>query len=207
MISHHPSDATLIASAAGSLPRLHGHVLAVHMANCATCQGTVRLGEEMGGVLLESVRPESVGEDALAKTLARLDEPAPENATAASALPTTLDALTQHGRWRPVGFGIRLMPLAPRDSTATRLDLIRVTPGTALPRHEHTGDELTCVLQGAYTDETGEYRAGDVAEGGIGLDHRPKALPGAECICLISTTGFLRSHSLIGRMLQPFFGI
>ena len=111
------------------------------------------------------------------------------------------------GRWWWLGPGIRLMPLHRRDATGTRLDLIRVAPGMALPGHGHTGPEMACILQGAYADETGEFAVHDIAEGDAALDHRPVASPGADCICLIATTGRLRGHTRLARLVQPLMGI
>ena len=91
------------------------------------------------------------------------------------SLPATLDALAT-GRWWWLGPGIRLMPLARRDASGTRLDLIRVAPGMALPGHGHTGAEMACILQGGYADETGDYDVCDIAEGDPALDHTPDRL-------------------------------
>lgn len=209
MIRQHPSDATLIGYAAATLPPLHQQVAAVHIAQCPACRARLRLSQELGGVLLDEEQPAPLGDDALAHALARLDAseaetpPAPQPPSAAAMVAT----LSQGRRWRWVGYGIRLMPLVPRDATGTRLDLIRVAPGIALPQHDHTGPEITCVLKGAFADDSGEYRVGDVAEGDVGLNHQPRALAGDECICIIATTGYLRANSLIARLLQPVFGI
>ncbi|MGA3398332.1 MAG: cupin domain-containing protein, partial [Acetobacteraceae bacterium] len=120
--------------------------------------------------------------------------------------PTTLEALAT-GRWWWLGPGIRLMPLARRDASGTRLDLIRVAPGMALPGHGHTGQEMACILQGGYADETGDYNAFDIAEGDPALEHTPVASPGPECICLIATTGRLRAHTWLARLVQPLVGV
>jgi len=207
MIRHHPSEATLLSHAAGALRPLHARVLEVHLAQCAACRETLHLGEELGGALLDAEPPVAMADDALSRVTARLDTVAPEPRAAASRADPGFGALMRGRRWRPVGFGIRLMPLVRRDDTGTRLDLIRVLPGVALPQHDHTGPEIACVLAGAFSDATGEYHAGDIAEGDVGLDHRPRALAGEDCICLIATTGYLRAHSLLVRLLQPVFGI
>jgi putative transcriptional regulator len=188
MIRHHPSEATLIAQAAGHLPALHARVLAVHLSACPHCRGEFHRLEEVGGALLAALPPAPLQSDALARTLARLDQqapldqravaPQPAPTTAPGAAPVTLEALAV-GRWWWLGPGIRLMPLSRRDASGTRLDLIRVAPGVALPAHGHTGPETACILQGAYADETGEYSAYDIAEGDAALDHTPVASPGA----------------------------
>jgi putative transcriptional regulator len=205
MIRHHPSDTTLTALAAGTLPILHARVMAVHLAACAECRDRLRQMEEIGGALLAALPAAPLRPGALARVLARLDDVAPEPAPAAPA-PITLAALAT-GRWWWLGPGIRLMPLVHRDASATRLDLIRVVPGTGMPAHDHTGHEMACILQGGYDDETGHYEALDIAEGDAGLQHTPVAAAGADCICLIATTGRLRATTWLARLVQPLVGV
>ena len=152
------------------------------------CRGTLRLAA-----------------DALSRTLRRLGES--ETEMPALRPPVTVEDFAT-GRWWWLGPGIRLMPLIRRDHQDARLDLIRVAPGMALPGHGHTGSEIACVLQGVFGDETGEYHAGDVAESGEGPEHWPTALrTERDCVCLIATTGRLRAHSWLVRLMQPVFGI
>lgn len=205
MSRHHPSEATLLAYAAGTLPAPHSIVIRTHLALCPDCRETLRLATAVGGALIEEAAPAAMAGDALARTLARLGEAAP--VAEPERVPVSVKDFST-GRWWWLGPGVHLMPLIRRDRDDARLDLIRVAPGTALPGHGHEGFEITCVLQGAFGDETGEYQAGDVAEGGEELDHHPKALDvGRECICLIATTGRLRAHSWLARIVQPVFGI
>ncbi len=217
MIRHHPSEATLISQAAGHLPALHARVLAVHLSACAHCRGELHRLEEIGGALLATLEPAPLQPDALARTLARLDGqvcPPLDSTVAPAALspatpapaPVAWQALAV-GRWWWLGPGIRLMPLNRRDASDTRLDLIRVAPGIAMPAHGHSGPETSCILQGAYADETGEYSAYDIAEGDAAFDHTPVASPGVECICLIATTGRLRGHTWLTRLVQPLLGV
>jgi putative transcriptional regulator len=214
MIRHHPSEATLVARASGTLPELHARVLAVHLAACAHCRRELRFMEEIGGALLTSLDPVGLNDGALQRTLARLDEiqPArplsehPPSVYATQAPAVTLEALAT-GRWWWIGPGIRLMPLRRRDAFDTRLDLIRVAPGVAMPGHGHTGREMACILQGSYLDDTGEYGLHDIAEGDRELAHTPVAMPGPDCICLIATTGRLRGHSWLARLVQPLIGV
>ncbi|RVT92006.1 transcriptional regulator [Rhodovarius crocodyli] len=205
MTGNHPSDATLLAYAAGSLPLAHAMVVRTHLALCPDCREAARLGVSLGGALLEDAPPADLAGDALERTLARLDEQEP--LAPAQRVPSTIEELAT-GRWIWLGPGIRLMPLIRRGADGARLDLIRVKPGACLPGHGHTGMELACVLKGAFQDETGEYRAGDFAEGDEALDHCPVALPvDGECVCLISTSGRLRAHSWLARLIQPIFDV
>jgi putative transcriptional regulator len=206
MICHHPSDALLIAHAAGRLPVLHARVLAVHLSACKRCHGELQRMIEIGGALLEDLPPIALQPDALSRTMARLGEVPTKPEPAGAPPPVTLTALAVR-RWWWLGPGIRLMPLQRRDASDTRLDLIRVAPGTAMPAHGHTGLETSCILQGGYSDETGEYAAYDIAEGDDDLDHAPVAATGPDCICLIATTGRLRGHTWLSRLVQPLIGV
>lgn len=215
MIRHHPSEATLIAEAAGTLPALHARVLGVHLAVCPQCRGALHGMEDIGGALLADLPPAPLQADALTRALARLDtaQPAPPAAAApgppgdANGGPATLIAALATGRWRWLGPGIRLMPLVRRDASGTRLDLIRVSPGIALPGHGHTGAEMACILQGGYADATGEYNVYDVAEGDPTLQHAPVAAAGTGCICLTATTGRLLADTWLARLVQPLIGV
>ncbi len=207
MIRHHPSEATLISQAAGHLPSLHARVLAVHLAACPRCRDELREMEEVGGALLATLPGAPLRPDALERTMARLDDAAITQSLAPTRpAATSLEALAT-GRWWWLGPGIRLMPLARRDASGTRLDLIRVAPGMALPGHGHTGPEMACILQGGYADETGHYEASDIAEGDPALEHTPIASAGPDCICLIATTGRLRAHTWLARLVQPLVGV
>ncbi len=205
MIQHHPSEATLLAHAAGMLPEPHRIVMRTHLALCNDCDPSAHLATELGGVLFDALPPAEMSNDALARTLSRLGDR--ETGSVPRRTPTTAAEFAT-GRWWWLGSGLRLMPLRPRDADDARLDLIRVAPGVALPSHGHTGTELTCVLQGAFSDETGEYHTGDMAEGDADLQHQPLALAtGRDCICLIATTGRLRAHGWLARLMQRLIGV
>jgi putative transcriptional regulator len=203
MIRHHPSEATLVAYAAGSLPEPHIRTVAAHLALCPACAAALTDLTEIGGALIEEIEPSLLAPDALAKTLARLDvPPRPEPPPPA----VTLDGIAVK-RWRWTGPGIAMMTLIARDRTGTRLDLIRVAPGTGLLHHGHTGFETTCVMRGSYDDGLERYETGDFAESDAEELHRPMALPGEDCVCLMATTGRLQPTGLLGRLIRPLLGM
>ena len=76
-IKHHPTDETLGAYAAGTLDEGSALVVAAHVSLCPRCTAAVRGFEEVGGALLDRLQPSAMSGDALKRTLARLDEPAP----------------------------------------------------------------------------------------------------------------------------------
>jgi putative transcriptional regulator len=206
MMRHHPSQETLLAFAAGSLPEPHRRVVAVHLGLCPACAATSRDIGEIGGALLDTLPPTALEPDALARTLARLDALPVEAAPPAPIPVPTLAALAV-GRWRWAGPGISIMPLARRDASNSRLDLIRVAPGTALLEHGHTGFETTLVLQGAFDDGIDRYQVGDFAEADGRQSHQPRALAGDDCICLIATSAHLSPKGLLGRLVRPLLGM
>jgi len=81
-----------------------------------------------------------------------------------------------------------------------------IRPGRAIPRHTHSGTELTLVLKGAFHDVTGRYRRGDLSLTDDSIDHRPTAEPDGDCICFAVVDAPRRLTGLIGRRLGPLIG-
>jgi putative transcriptional regulator len=213
--THHPSQEYLLDYASGSLREPVALLVATHLALCPHCRRATSELEAVGGALLETLPPEPVAEDSLARLLARLDRPEPPAAPAAAPqagdnlLPQPLrgyvgGALDQLA-WRRLGPIAEARLLTGFGKTTTRL--LEVRAGAALPSHTHAGNELTLVLQGGFSDVTGHYLRGDVAEADDELDHRPVADQGEDCLCLAVTDAPLRLTGRLGRMLNPFLRI
>lgn len=212
LISHHPSEATLLAYAAGSLDEGSSVVIAAHLGACPACRTDVQVCEAVGGHLLATQQGTAMASDALDRALARLDTPAafvpqppPVNVSLGFTLPHALSPYSLKN-WRWIAPGIRFIMVMPRKSGRSGLHLLRISPGAPLPEHGHNGTELTCILAGSYTDETGQFRAGDIAEMDTHDEHMPLADPGQDCICLTATDAKLRFSSLLPRLLQPIMG-
>ncbi len=210
---HHPAEDTLSRHVSGRLPVGHALVVAAHLRFCASCRAAVRLNETAGGVLLADIAPANLTPDALERTLARLDAPAaeieivPPAQFRGIALPAALHALTEP-RWRWLAPGIARMTVKmPGAAAREHAWLLRVAPGYALPSHGHSGWEATCVLAGGFTDLTGQYGPGDVAEMDESADHSPVADPGEPCICLIAWDGPLVVRGFMPRLFQLMTGI
>ena len=74
--------------------------------------------------------------------------------------------------------------------------------GTAIPSHTHTGTEVTLVLQGGFTDETGTYGPGDIAVQEEGCEHKPVADNDGECLVFAINHGDIHLTGPIGRVLN-----
>ncbi len=204
MIRHHPSPTLLLRCAAGQLPAAHDAVIEAHLARCPNCRAALVDAMAVGGALLDQTLKVAMAAGALDTVLAQLDRPLPPVAP----LKPAMDFVTHPpGRWRRVAPGVATMTLAPRDATGTRLDMLRVAPGSGLLSHGHHGLETLCVLQGAFDDGIERFAAGDFAEADDALDHRPVALPGEACVCIFATTGYLKPHGVLGRLVRPLLGM
>jgi putative transcriptional regulator len=192
---HHPSDATLLTYAAGSLGEGLSLVVASHLAFCDECRAAVAAGE-----------PEALAASARDRTLALLD--APVAAAPVVPLPLPLDPALPAplGRylkrdlgaipWRVLSPGLKHFEVLPHDLVGgANLRLLRIAPGHRLPRHGHAGTELTLVLTGSYSDELGRFV------------HEPVSDRDEDCICLIAIEGRLKFEGRIARLFQRFSGM
>ena len=71
-------------------------------------------------------------------------------------------------------------------------------------QHTHTGNEITCVLSGAFREDGSHYGPGDFDLGDETIDHQLIVETGQDCLCLVAMQGELRLNGLIGRIMQPF---
>lgn len=219
----HPSDATLLAYAAGSLGEGLSLVIACHLTFCPACRDAVAKGEAIGGGLLEDMTPGAMSERARERILARLDErvskpqnSAPEKRRAENPraayldpdIPTPLFSYMGDPEaplpWRSLAPGIRQIILRPPDAAGRNLRLLRVNPGSAIQRHGHNGTELALVLAGAFVDEIGRLGRGDLMEADDHTVHRPTVDGSDPCVCLIATEGLLVLETLLARIIQRF---
>jgi len=218
MPAHHLPEELLLDHAAGSLPEALALVVATHLALCPACRAAAGDCEALGGALLGDLPAAALAEDALARTLARLDaeeqeEPAAAGGAAVSEsdIPQPLAGYLGGGlaalNWRRLTPGIAAAALRPAGAAADSAfpaRLLRIAPGAAAPRHSHRGDEATLVLRGGFSDATGHYQRGDVQLADAGLDHRPRADGGQVCLCLVYSDAPLRLTGPLGRWLDPF---
>ncbi|AKS47402.1 anti-ECFsigma factor, ChrR [Octadecabacter temperatus] len=208
-ITHHAPDALLAAYAGGSLPKPFALAVAAHISLCLDCRAAYEAHLATGGAVLESTSSEAVSEGLKSNVLDLLDAPVTEKPVyqRSGAFPgPVMEALKgKPPRWKSLGMGVRQSILS--DGRDGSVRLLYIPPGRAVPDHSHNGLELTLVLQGSFSDETGRFGVGDLEVADQTLEHTPIADAGAPCICLAATDAPLRFNSFVPRLLQPLFRI
>jgi putative transcriptional regulator len=213
-IMRHPDPATLMGFAAGTLAEPLAAVVAAHLDMCATCRAEVADFELVGAELMAHVGQHSATSasifiprrpvDLASGSIDRHADPSGMMpAPLASAYRLTFENIP----WKRLGPGVwhHRLPLSP--GVAGDLRLLKIGPGRVMPDHGHGGAELTLVLEGAYSDETGAYRRGDLQDVDEAVEHTPVADAETGCICLIASERPARFKGLVGRIMQPWTGM
>jgi putative transcriptional regulator len=204
-----------MAYAAGTLDEAFMAVAASHLAMCPACRKAVHEAEALGGELLESLSDMAVSKDCRARTLAALDQATLHRLPVAapkSELPVPLARLMNVNAfsdiaWKKKAPGVAMFDVKLPANARGQLKLLRIGAGCAMPEHGHGGEEITLVLKGAYRDHMGVFARGDVADLDEDIEHKPVAVAGEDCICLVAIEQPTRFKSLAARLMQPFVGI
>lgn len=217
--SHHPNDDMIMHYAAATLSEGASLVIGVHIAVCEQCRARVETFEAVGGAILGALGPAQMRPDSYAKVLQRIDAedettlPAP--ARVAEIVPEIVPGLPvpaglreyRIGRWRTLAPGLKISRITSPAKSSMNVFMLRAAPGTSLLEHGHTDDEYLCVLKGSFTDQAGRHQPGDMAVADASIAHKPIVDQGGECICVVALEGKLRLRSMIGRVLQPVYGL
>ncbi|MBS0526912.1 MAG: cupin domain-containing protein [Proteobacteria bacterium] len=192
MTRHHAPDELLLDYAAGALPEGPALAVALHVALDPGSRRLVHRLLGVGGALFhEDSGAADMGEAALEEALARLDDlpgdagpVAPRARAGFEWAPAALRPYLAGKTWRRAFGGFEEIRLD-LHGDPHRVVLLKLEPGQGLPPHRHVANEYAVVLQGGYTDNTGNYVVGDFAVGPGAQEHRPVADPGDPCIALI----------------------
>lgn len=207
MIGHHPKIETLLAYAGGTLHENLAVPLATHLEMCAVCRAQVHACESIGGALLDMLPATQLGVDALTRTLDRLNDTyaeSPLNPSDFQGLPLPL--VLRHykiGRRKFVAPGIWTAPIIKDRKTGAQSMLVSVASRRRLPLHAHRGAEMTCVLQGNFSDVSGTYGPGDFLEMDVANEHQP-VTGDVDCICVIANTAPPRFRNILGWFVQAY---
>jgi putative transcriptional regulator len=225
-ITQHPSGDWLSAYSAGSLPLGQSLCVATHLEFCRQCRDNANRLNQLGAELMQALEPAPSQQLSLHSVMARIDtQPtaseqdietagidltaeatSPAAAANSPQLPRSLRKLVPNGyhqlKWSRISPSMRTTELC-RDNDGLKVELLRIKPGGASPTHTHLGDELTIILQGSFSDETGVYQTGDFMACDQSHTHTPVASLDRECICLAVTQAPVQLTGFFGRWLNP----
>ncbi len=220
-IDHHLDGATLMAFSAGCLGEALSAVAAAHLEMCGHCRDELAGLDLIGGALLDRMPAKADGSATVGALpampgdvvpMAGRDDRARGRSQAGSGDGPRLFAARigvdlGNVPWRRLGPGIWHYRVKLSPGVEGDLRLLKIAAGKRMPEHGHHGTELTLVLDGAYRDEKGEYRCGDIQDVDGDDEHRPVADPQVGCICIIASEQQVRYKGLVNRLLQPLVGI
>jgi len=216
MIRHHPDDELLLKLAAGRLGAGQALVVSTHLEGCAQCRSQLHTLQALGGALLEQAEPVALEQEAWARTLARIDAPAPAPAVRVPLphpvlpegvpWPASLGGCRVSG-WRWMGPGLRYARVGLPYDPAASLYLLRIGDGRSLPRHTHGGIELTQVLCGAFDDGRAVFGPGDFDAADEQVHHQPVVQAGTVCVCLAYVGAPMRFDGRIASLIGGWIGM
>ena len=215
-IRHHPGSESLMSCSAGSMPEAFAAVMAAHMDVCPQCREELAVMEDIGVVLFKNLSPApmTTAFPVMAAHRAEADGDctvARSNKNSAGDVPAPLRSITgdylDDIAWKRLAPGLMHYQIPLSKRAVGDLRLVKVAPGMELPEHGHGGSELTLVLRGSYSDKTGRYGVGDLADLDDNIEHQPVADAIEGCICLIASDHKIRFKSILARLVQPFTGM
>jgi anti-sigma factor ChrR (cupin superfamily) len=102
--------------------------------------------------------------------------------------------------------GVWRKPLAREDAERGHAtSIVRYEPGARFRQHDHPGGEEILVLEGVFSDETGDYPAGTYFRNPVGFRHAPFSETG--CVLLVKLHQFQpddTDHVVLATRSAPF---
>ena len=228
MLNYHPTIEMLTDYAAGSLPLTFSLAVATHLEQCSECQQQVRKLELLGANLFTKEAPNkhataelkqtffeklNAEEDAVTGIQDKVDIETPiqeqTNKPAvqldAYQIPASLRQFVSSNydelNWMRLSPAVKIATLCEEDGV--QVALTRIKAGSHIPTHTHAGEEITLVLEGAFSDEKGIYSCGDFVTRNAKHKHKPRVTKDSECICLTVLDAPIEFTGWLTRFLNP----
>jgi len=212
-IKFHPQHETLLNYTGGNLSPAYMSVIEVHTKFCSGCANLVSQLEKLGGMAIDS-QPATIVEtsfDQLMQLVSEQEtrkesltphhEQSPLKHIMQYAKYPAQKAMQDKSRWINVVRGIKDQKIN-IDDEKYRSRLMFIKAGTKIPAHTHTGEEVTVVLKGSFSDDFGQYQAGDFIVRDGSHEHSPYA--DTDCICYAITDAPLHYTGLFGPVIKWF---
>lgn len=212
-------EALLLSYAAGMLDAAQNLIVASHVALNPNARKFVHGCEAVGGALIEKhCEPVAMKDCSLGKVLDRIENACETAAKKAcceakqAAFPDPLDIpaplqqilIAQHRamQWRRIMAGLQAIELD-LHCKRSHSRFLKMEPGCKTPHHRHGGLEITLVLDGAFEDEIGQFRRGDLVVTDERINHTPQACNKHGCVAFVVTAAPIRLTG-IAALLNPF---
>lgn len=220
-IDHHLDAATLMAFSTGGLGEALSAVASAHLEMCEQCREELADLDLIGGALLDAM-PAHSDTNARGSALPAMPGdvvPLASRDGRTRAKVQALDGIEPrlfaarigvdlaNVPWRRLGPGVWHHKIKLSPGVKGDLRLLKIAAGKRMPEHGHGGSELTLVLEGAYRDQSGEYRCGDIQDVDADDEHQPIADPQVGCVCIIASEQRVRYKGFVNRLMQPLIGI
>jgi putative transcriptional regulator len=208
----HPSPELLIRYAAGSMSPAMSFVVATHIAHCDACRAQQAQLEDFGGDSIESYGDAQVKDsefDSLWSKLGSTPEQT-EQSDLGIAIPTDyqpvfkklLDRDYSNVNWQSIAGKIDRAEMT-IDDADNQIEILRFARNAKIPQHTHKGNEYTVILEGAYSDEMGDFQVGDFIH--LNGDHHHRPVAGKEgCVCIAVTDAPMHFTGMLGPVLNLF---
>jgi putative transcriptional regulator len=224
-VQHHPQPELLLNYVSGKLSPAMSIVVALHQKRCQQCQAQIAELEAVGGeaimnpVSTNQQQIEDSLQDNFAKLMATIEQtPSDEsgigddNEASVFDLALASEDLDVFTQINELKIGRKSWQRVSRKIWRTQFDLpdekfqlevLKFAPYAKIPKHTHEGEEITQILQGAFSDQDGEYQAGEFLIRNSQHEHQPVAGPEG-CICVAVTNAPLKFTGLLGPILNFF---
>ncbi|MAI07094.1 MAG: hypothetical protein CBC47_08195 [Alphaproteobacteria bacterium TMED87] len=213
-VSHHPTEELILSYASGALDEANSILIATHLSLCAQCRDVYNAAESIGGELLDDIDTAEITNTSFDEFFSSIEhfpldpviKPStsiPQNTFLPNPLRDYINFSDGKINWRWLGPGLRYHSIE-ASSEFAKVGLLKISPGTKVPHHGHSGKEMTMVISGGYTDGIDKFSRGDVELADPSLIHQPVAEPGEDCICLVVTEGNLRPTGALASIMNKF---
>jgi putative transcriptional regulator len=101
--------------------------------------------------------------------------------------------------WKKLAGGINQASVTLDDQT--QCEFLYMKPGSQVPVHKHQGSEVTLVLDGSFSDESGHYKQSDFVVRTASDMHKPASEEG--CLCFAVLDSPLTFTEGLARLLNP----
>lgn len=217
MIHFHPDDNMLVEHASGSLSWAISIGISAHMQLCPTCRARHDKLCMLGGAYLDDTSAEPVEDDAFSRLMQRVQSPQPEpirpkrslssKEMQVNELPRVIQKLVPDDlKWKKVTGALKTARLV-TGQEQYEVAFHKITKGGKVVEHDHKGLEVTVVLEGSFSDESGVYTRGDFIVREPGQVHRPTATSDQDCLCLSVCEAPVAVTGWMGKVINPFLSI